>query len=262
MNAVLQSRVDVAPLPATTAAVVIVPAYNEEAGLAAVLHELAPLREQGIEVLVVDDASTDRTVLVAEAAGVRVIRRRRNGGKGAAIRTGVAAVDAPKVVIIDADGTYPVEAIVPIVRLLDDHDIVLGARTVGRGNIPIFNRLGNTALRLVIRAASGFGSADPLTGLYGIRLEHLDAMELRSDGFAIEAEIAVKSARLGLRHVDYPIGYAERIGESKLNPVRDGSVIAATILRLVLDGSLTRLTRRRRRRRARLLARARRMTRS
>lgn len=262
MNAVLQSRVDVAPLPATTAAVVIVPAYNEEAGLAAVLHELAPLREQGIEVLVVDDASTDRTVLVAEAAGVRVTRRRRNGGKGAAIRTGVAAVDAPKVVIIDADGTYPVEAIVPIVRLLDDHDIVLGARTVGRGNIPIFNRLGNTALRLVIRAASGFGSADPLTGLYGIRREHLDAMELRSDGFAIEAEIAVKSARLGLRHVDYPIGYAERIGESKLNPVRDGSVIAATILRLVLDGSLTRLTRRRRRRRARLLARARRMTRS
>ena len=259
MNAVVQPRVLAPPPPVGTAAVVIVPAYNEEAGLAAVLHDLLPLRRQGIEIVVVDDASTDRTALVGEAAGVRVIRRARNGGKGAAIRTGLAAVDAPKVVTIDADGTYPVKAIAPIVRLLDDYDIVLGARTIGRGNIPILNRLGNTALRLIIRAASGFGSADPLTGLYGIRRAHLQAMELRSDGFGIEAEIAVKSARLGLRHVDYPIGYAERIGDSKLNPVRDGSIIAATILRLVLDGSFTRLARHRRRR-ARSLARARRMS--
>jgi glycosyltransferase involved in cell wall biosynthesis len=255
MNAVVEPQVSAPPPALGVAATVIVPAYNEEAGLAAVLHQLAPLREQGIEVVVVDDASTDRTALVAEAAGVLVVRRRRNGGKGAAIRSGLARTDAPKVVTIDADGTYPVAAILPIVRLLDSFDIALGVRTVGRGNIPLVNRLGNGALRLAIRATSGFSSADPLTGLYGIRREHLDAMELRSDGFGIEAEIAVKSARLGLRHVDHPIGYAERIGTSKLNPLRDGGIIAMTIVRLALDGSFSRLSRLRRRR---ALARARR----
>lgn len=258
MNAIVEPQASAPPpsLSVAVTATVIVPAYNEEAGLAAVLRQLAPLGEQGIEVVVVDDASTDRTALVAEAAGVMVVRRRRNGGKGAAIRSGLARTDAAKVVTIDADGTYPVSAILPIVRLLDDYDIALGVRTVGRGNIPLVNRLGNAALRLAIRATSGFGSADPLTGLYGIRREHLDAMALRSDGFGIEAEIAVKSARLGLRHVDHPIGYAERIGQSKLNPLRDGSIIAMTIVRLALDGSFSRLSRLRRRR---ALARARRM---
>lgn len=256
MNAVIEPQVSVPPPSLSVAATVIVPAYNEEAGLAAVLQQLAPLREQGIEIVVVDDASTDRTALVADAAEVLVVRRRRNGGKGAAIRSGLARASAAKVVTIDADGTYPVAAILPIVRLLDDYDIALGVRTVGRGNIPLVNRLGNAALRLAIRATSGFSSADPLTGLYGIRREHLDAMALRSDGFAIEAEIAVKSAWLGLRHVDHPIAYAERIGRSKLNPLLDGSLIAVTILRLALDGSLTRLSRVRRRR---ALARARRM---
>jgi glycosyltransferase involved in cell wall biosynthesis len=236
---------------------VIVPAYNEEAGLAAVLKQLAPLRKEGIEVVVVDDASTDRTALVAEAAGVQVVHRRRNGGKGAALRSGLARTDAGKVITIDADGTYPVSAIVPIVRLLDDYDMALGVRTVGRGNIPLLNRFGNAALRLAIRLTSGFSSADPLTGLYGTRREHLDVMALHSDGFAIEAEIAVKSARLGLHHVDHPIRYAARIGQSKLHPVRDGVTIAMTILRLTLDGSLGRLARRRRRRE---LSRARHMT--
>lgn len=236
------------PRPVAMKAVVIVPAYNEEAGLAAVLRDLRPLRDEGLEVVVVDDGSTDRTALVGEAAGFRVIRRARNGGKGAAIRSGLAQVRAEKVITIDADGTYPIAAIMPMLRLLDDYDIVLGARNVGRGNIPFMNRLGNTALRLAIRAVSGFGATDPLTGLYGIRREHLDAMELRSDGFGIEAEIAMKSARLGLRHIDYPIGYAERIGRSKLNPIRDGSVIARTIVGLALDGSLARLSKRRRRR--------------
>jgi glycosyltransferase involved in cell wall biosynthesis len=257
MNAVVEPQVSaLRPPPALgVAATVIVPAYNEEAGIAAVLQQLAPLREQGIQVVVVDDASTDRTALVAEAAGALVVRRRRNGGKGAALRSGLARTDSAKVITIDADGTYPVSAILPIVRLLDDYDIALGVRTVGRGNIPLVNRFGNAALRLAIRAISGFSSADPLTGLYGIRREHLGAMALHSDGFGIEAEIAVKSARLGLRHVDHPIRYAERIGQSKLNPLWDGVTIAMTIVRLALDGSFTRLSRLRRRRE---LARARR----
>lgn len=231
-----------------TAATVVVPAYNEEAGLAAVLDQLRPLRAAGVDVLVIDDGSQDQTALVGRAAGVRVIQRQRNGGKGAAIRTGLESVDADRVIVIDADGTYPVHAIPAMLRLLEDHDLVLCSRTLGRGNIPLLNRIGNAMLRNAIRAVSGLRSADPLTGLYGIRREHLDALDLRSNGFGVEAELAIKSAWLGLRVVDHPIAYGARIGTSKLHPVRDGLVIGGTIAGLTLGRILHRLLDRRHRR--------------
>jgi dolichol-phosphate mannosyltransferase len=231
------------PQAPVTAATVVVPAFNEERGLAVVLDQLRPLRACGVDVLVVDDGSSDRTALVGEAAGVRVVRRERNGGKGAAIRTGLQTVSTDRVVVIDADGTYPVHAIPAMIRLLDHHDVVLGSRTLGRGNIPFLNRLGNAALRNAIRAISGFGSADPLTGLYALRREHFDALDLRSSGFGIEAEIAIKSALLGLRAIDHPIAYGARIGSSKLHPMRDGLVIGGTIAALALGNVLNRLGR-------------------
>ncbi len=225
---------------ATKTATVLVPAYNEEDGLATVLKQLAPLRAIGVDVLVVDDGSRDRTAAVGRDAGYRVVERPQNGGKGAAIRSGLRAIATDRVVVMDADGTYPVHAIPAMLRLLEDHDIVLGARTIGRNNIPLLNRLGNTVLRLAIRAVSGFRSADPLTGLYALRLEQLEALNLRSNGFGIEAEIAIKSAHLGLRSVDHPIAYGARIGSSKLHPLRDGLSIARTILTVGLAARTSR----------------------
>jgi glycosyltransferase involved in cell wall biosynthesis len=225
---------------ATKTATVLVPAYNEEDGLATVLEQLAPLRAIGVDVLVVDDGSRDRTAAVGRDAGCRVVERPQNGGKGAAIRSGLRAIATDRVVVMDADGTYPVHAIPAMLRLLEDHDIVLGARTIGRNNIPLLNRLGNAALRLAIRAVSGFRSADPLTGLYALRLAQLEALGLRSNGFGIEAEIAIKSAHLGLRSVDHPIAYGARIGSSKLHPLRDGLSIARTILTVGLAARTSR----------------------
>ena len=150
---------------------VIAPAFNEERALPSVLATLSPLRDAGLEVIVVDDGSTDDTALVAAQAGCRVVRLDTNQGKAGAVRAGLAEASRPKIILIDADGTYPVDAIPEVARLLDDHDVVLGSRTEGRGHIPALNRFGNAALRTIIQWFSGFGSADPLTGLYGIRRE-------------------------------------------------------------------------------------------
>lgn len=212
-------------------ATVIVPAFNEERALPIVLAALAPLRQRGIDVVVVDDGSTDRSAQVARASGVRVIQLERNSGKAAAVRAGLAAVVSDKVVVMDADGTYPVDAIPEIVRLLDEHDVVVGVRTRGREHIPPLNRIGNGVIRTAVHWFSGFQSADPLTGLYGLRREHLVAMQLDSEGFGLEVEIGVKAARMGLGWADHPITYGERIGESKLNAVRDGIVIVSTLIR-------------------------------
>ena len=213
------------------AATVIVPAFNEERALPVVLAALAPLRERGIDVVVVDDGSTDRSARVARDAGVRVIQLEHNSGKAAAVRAGLATATSDKVVVIDADGTYPADAIPEIVRLLDEYDVVVGVRTSGREHIPPLNRMGNGVIRTAVHWFSGFRSADPLTGLYGLHRRHLEAMGLDSEGFGLEVEIGVKAARMGLHWADHPITYGERIGESKLNALRDGLVITRTLIR-------------------------------
>ena len=230
-----------APLAAAPRATVIVPAYNEEGGLAAVLNELREQLDESIEILVVDDGSTDRTAAVAEASGARLVRHPRNRGKGAALRTGLEHAAGERIVLIDADGTYPVREIPRMLDLLDSNDLVLGARRVGRANIPRLNRLGNAVFSTGIRTLSGLRAADPLTGLYATWRHHLRAMDLRSQGFGIETEITMKSAALGLVVADHAIPYGSRVGRTKLRPLRDGTAIALTMARL----ALVRLLRRR-----------------
>jgi glycosyltransferase involved in cell wall biosynthesis len=210
-------------------ATVLLPAYNEEIGLSVLLPSLLALSHERFEVLVVDDGSTDSTATLAEAFGCRVVRHSVNAGKGKAVRTGLRAARGEKVVIMDADDTYPVDAVLEIISRLDECEMVVGVRTLGRKNIPLVNRFGNAVLTAAIRFASGSRWTDPLTGFYGLRRNALERMDLRSNGFSVEAEIAIKSTRLGLRVADHPIVYRARAGASKLRPMRDGIKIAAVI---------------------------------
>ena len=212
-------------LPAT----VVLPAYNEEIGLSALLPSLVELSRGRFEVVVVDDGSTDSTASLAESFGCRVVRHAENAGKGVAVRTGLSAAHGDKVIIMDADDTYPVDAVMELINRLDECEMVVGVRTLGRTNIPPLNRFGNAVLTTAIRIASGSPWTDPLTGFYGLRRNVLERMDLQSNGFSLEAEIAMKSVRLGLRVIDHPIVYRARAGVSKLNPVRDGMRIAGTI---------------------------------
>jgi len=224
-----------APSPGAWAATVVLPAYNEEIGLSALLPSLLELSHHRFEVVVVDDGSTDSTASLAESFGCRVVRHAVNAGKGVAVRTGLMAARGEKVIIMDADDTYPVDAVVEIIDRLDECEMVVGTRTLGRKNIPLLNRFGNAVLSSAIRLASGSRWTDPLTGLYGLRRSVLERMDLRSTGFSLEAEIAIKSAGLGLRVEDHPIVYRARAGDSKLHPLRDGFRITAVVLSLGLQ---------------------------
>src|SRR5512140_504537 len=89
---------------------VVIPAFNEERTLPAVIRELRDLLQPlaiEVEILVVDDGSTDGTARVASESGARVIQHRSNRGYGAALKTGIAAATHDVTAIIDADGTYP-----------------------------------------------------------------------------------------------------------------------------------------------------------
>jgi glycosyltransferase involved in cell wall biosynthesis len=214
-------------------ATLIIPAYNEEGGLDVVLRRLAATPVAGLEVVVVDDGSTDDTAGIATRHGVRLVTHLQNRGKGAAVRSGLIAASTSKIVIMDADDTYPVASIQPLIGLLDTHEYVRGIRTIGRANIPPLNRFGNALVAFAIRVVTRKRSGDPLTGLYALRAADLGRMGLTSPGYGLETEIAIKSAWMRLRTAEIPIPYGPRQGESKLHPVRDGFVILGTLLGLV-----------------------------
>lgn len=211
----------------------VVPAYNEAAGLRVLLPKIFRAIDRRTEVIVVDDGSGDGTAAVARGLGAKVIRHDVNQGKGAALRTALAAAAGRRVVVIDADDTYPVDAIPQVVAALDRFAFVVGVRRTGRMYISPFNRLGNEVFRRAIALIAGRHVSDPLTGLYGLDLGLARRMLLSSSGFGIEAEINIKAGRLDASMLEIPIDYRPRIGESKLSPVRDGIVILRTILSLM-----------------------------
>jgi len=170
---------------------------------------------------------------VASSFPCRVVRHAERRGKGAAMRTAIRLARGKNVVFIDADGSYPAPAIPEIARALEGCDMVVASRVTGREHVPPLNRIGNAVFRGCIRRVYGFRPDDPLTGLYGLKREHLLSMELSSRGFGIEAEIAIKAAGMGLRTRDVPIEYGARIGQAKLNGLKDGFFILLTIVRFL-----------------------------
>lgn len=197
--------------------------------MAHVLERILAVTDGTYEIIVVDDGSSDETGAIAARYPCRLVRHRKNEGKGRALRSGLATARGEFIVVVDSDDTYPVEAIPRLVEGLATHDVVSGSRT-GKPAIPPMNRVGNWLLRAAIRVLYGSAVTDPLTGFYAARRRLLRGMRLSSAGFGIESEIVIKAARMGLRVHNLPIPYNARRGRSKLAPVKDGYRILKTIL--------------------------------
>lgn len=214
---------------------VIVPAYNEEDGIAVVLQKLSDVINDDInyEVIVVDDGSSDATSEVAGRFKLKLIRHEVNRGKGEALKTGIAHARGDKIIWIDADDSYPAEFIPQMMESLNSYDIVVCSRKYGTDNIPRFNRLGNFIFRLMIKKIYGFKPYDPCSGLYGAKINCLKMMNISAQRFSIEPEISIKAGRMKLIMLDIPIEYRNRVGDTKLNSVKVGFEDLWTILRLI-----------------------------
>jgi len=209
----------------------VIPAYNEQEGLPVVLKDLFQLIDNSFEIIVVDDGSADKTKEVARLFPCRLIVHEQNQGKGAAMKTGIKEARGHNIIFIDADNTYPPEGVIEVAKALENYDMALASRKTGKNQIPTFNRIGNSIFRNSIKYIYGFTGYDPLTGLYGLKKIYLETMGIESKGFGIESEICIKAARMGLSLKDIHIEYRERLGEPKLNGLKDGYRIFLTILR-------------------------------
>ena len=223
------------PRPALT---VILPCYNEAGRLpgtlSAYLEHLS--RTPGeVEVLIVDDGSTDATVAVAEAAAatdprVRVLCGARNRGKGFAVRTGMLAAAGELVLFTDADGSYAPEELDSVVRALAEAPVAIGTRAAA-APAPLTRRLASRAFNLAIRHAVGLPFHDTQGGLKGFRRAAAQEIFSRAtiDGYAFDVEVLLLARRLGLEVVEVEVRAAERPG-SKVRM----SVDAQRMLREVL----------------------------
>ena len=213
---------------------VVIPCYNEADGIAQVIKgfENPKLGRYGykVEVIVVDNNSTDDTARIAAAAGARVICETRQG-KGHAIRTAFASIPVTTdyVVMLDGDDTYRPEEIIRMVEPLDSGfcNVVIGSRLGGRigaGSMRPLNRLGNWGYSHLVRACYRVNVTDVLTGYFAWKRDVVVKLQphLTSAGFAIEMEMITKMARLGEEIYSVPISYHSRAGESSLRPFHDG----------------------------------------
>jgi glycosyltransferase involved in cell wall biosynthesis len=216
---------------------VLIPCYNEQEGIRQVVRafprELLLAHGYELEILVIDNNSSDNTARVARRAGARVVFEAKKG-KGNAIRTGMASLSSQTdyVVMLDGDDTYSPSEIIRLVEPLSSLfcNVVIGSRLGGRisdGSMKTFNLMGNWIYSHLVRYFYHVNVTDVLTGYFAWTKEVVEELRphLTSDGFAIEMEMITKMARLGHEIYSVPISYHARAGESNLRPIYDGARI-------------------------------------
>jgi dolichol-phosphate hexosyltransferase len=202
---------------------VIIPCLNEEQGIERVLRAMPEFVD---EVIVVDNNSTDRTSDVAAAQGAKVIREEVRG-YGRAYKRGFAMATGDLIITLDGDHSYPIDAISYLLEafLHLDVDFLNASRFPVRDSaaMSMRSRIGTLILSLATSVLYFRWLRDSQSGMWVLRRSILKGMRLESDGMAFSEEIKIEALRRpGIRFGEISILYSSRLGESKLNPWRDG----------------------------------------
>ena len=205
---------------------VLVPAYNEEATILGILERVREQKIDGvnIEVLVVDDGSTDRTVELLEqnpSLYTRLIKRPLNGGKGAAVKAGLKEATGDYVLFQDADLEYDPTEYEKLLRpVLDfDADLVMGSRLVASPCTRVsyfWHKFGNRLITLVFNILNNTTFTDVYSCYLLFRRELIDPKDLQADGWEQQAEILSRAVAKAESMYEVPISYYGRTyGEGK-----------------------------------------------
>ena len=224
---------------------VVIPAYNEENGIAEIASRvlsvgpaLKKVGVDGLELLVVDDGSRDRTADVAQnISGVTVIRHPKNRGYGAALKTGFSKASGELIGFLDADGTYPPEYFPQLCQAaLNGADLVIGSRMAGEeSKMPVTRRVGNFFFANLLSLLSHQKVTDSASGMRVFKREILRQVYPLPDGLNLTPVMSTRALHEGVNIKELPIPYSERVGRSKLSVIRDGSIFMQSMLWTVLS---------------------------
>ena len=214
---------------------VVIPVYNEEERIINTITLLeAYLGRQGMsyEVIISDDGSHDGgPTLVREhsaaAGSVRLIRERRNIGKGAAVRRGMLAARGDLIVFTDADLSYPVETIGLCIEALASHDVAVGSRNLPGSDIeitpPLLRRLAGPVFKAVVRGLVIRGFSDTQCGFKGFRAQaaHDIFSNCGINGFSFDVEVLALARLFGYSITELPVRLLVDSSDSKINLTSD-----------------------------------------
>jgi glycosyltransferase involved in cell wall biosynthesis len=221
---------------------VVIPAYNEERFIGTLLKQIKAVDLSAFalvkEIIVVDDCSTDGTAAIVSAEpGVLLHRMPKNGGKGRAVRAGIAAATGDYLIIQDADLEYDPNDYVPMLRALVDGrgTAVYGSRYLGQGraaNQSLGAYLGGRSLSVVAWLCTGRYLTDTVTAYKLFRRADLAPLPLETTGFELDHEITARLLARGARIVEVPIRYRPRSRkEGKKIGLRDWFIGSRTFWR-------------------------------
>ena len=211
---------------------VIIPAFNEEGAVGKVIQDIP--KNLVAEIIVVDNASTDNTTLVAQNAGATVIQEKRKG-YGSACLKGIAYINSLSdqtdiVLFIDADySDYPKEMNLVLAPIVDQkYDLVIGSRALGnkeRGSMTFPQIFGNWLATRLLELLYNCTFTD-LGPFRAIKLESLNSLEMRDTNYGWTVEMQLKAAKKGLKSIEVPVNYRVRVGHSKISGTVKGTITA------------------------------------
>ena len=226
--------------------VMVIPTYNEADNLEWIVDRLRTA-QPGVDVLVMDDNSPDGTGAIADRLAaadqhVRVVHRTEKAGLGAAYLHGFrVALDEGYDVIgeMDADGSHQPEQLHRLLDALRGADLVIGSRYVPGGSVvnwPLSRQVLSRGGNLYVRLLLGIGVRDATAGYRVFRratLEKIDLAAVQSTGYVFQTDLAHRTVRAGLRVVEVPIEFIERVrGDSKMS----GQVASESLKRITVWG--------------------------
>lgn len=224
-------------MSATLRLSVIVPVYNEENTIQVILNRLVAEKRVS-EVIVVNDGSTDETKKILQQFSHRKVRifHKENGGKGSAVRYGLAHVRYEYVLIQDADLEYHPEDIPKLLEPIEKEwsTVVYGSRFLGpHSNLLFWHRVGNGLLNLCVNILFDSTLSDMETCYKVVPTELMKELDLQSNAFELEPEITCKILKQKINIFEVPITYVGRdFSQGKKITWHDGISALWTILKL------------------------------
>jgi glycosyltransferase involved in cell wall biosynthesis len=216
---------------------VVMGTYNEAEAIGTVLDDIDRVTDGRAEVVCVD-GSADETPEIAREKGARVVEQEPRG-YGYAVREALLSASNPVVVTTDCDDTYPMDALPRFLELINEgYDVVSGDRLYhGAEAMPALNRLGNHAFAALASLLTGERVHDTTTGMRAYREEVIRNITW-TENTGLSAELLIRPLMREYRVHEEPIHYAERAGETKLDPLAGGYAIAKSIVKVSVQERL------------------------
>ena len=218
---------------------VIVPVYNEEGAVVKTLTDLKRVTASlGInyEIIAVNDASTDKSYkLMSEIESIKIVNHPYNLGSGASLKSGLKVAKGDNILIIDADGTYPIDVIPEFFSHIDKYDMVVGARIGEKVDIPFLRRPAKWLITFLANFLSGRKISDLNSGLRIFKRSlALEFFHLYPQRFSFTTTITLAFLSEGYTVKFIPINYYKRSGKSSIKPINDFVNFSALIVRVMV----------------------------